>query len=1256
MPYDELGNYIPGDAEPFIRPKPASQTFPTQTPVDQMRYELSAKRDAKSPLKKSTARFDELNAAINALPDQVQETFDTLIGNPVRAGVLQPAEALAKYGYVAPGIAYRRALGDTQSLAEVKSLEQDLANSVGQKGWFPTREPKTKQGIEFAENVAKVPEAVTGSSMGFGPLPEFFFAPPSRPALTGSDIRALKGEAQNVAGQVRDIPMDFQNAQSGFRRVDPITGKPTIGTRLQGAADVVGDVVAQRQAEGRTLAPAAEPMYAVRPQGSRLVKPTIPETANPDAFPMDAVPRVLQGPLADTQTSVTRPTHMLNQYTDVLSRDYNLPHDYHMAIMNYMDKRRAEMYPTLTDTQDINNAYRYEYSNQDAMAKKNMELYDEYISSDEGKALAQQMGLGELPTPSEFMQRHEAAKNWVSGQWANYIDKNLGAEGDPLVKLASQGYTMKEPEALMRDESVEKSARWHRQRGNMPEEGSVGPMVAAKEANLQTARAEYRDMMLRRDALAETARQQGLVDPAQIPEYAALSNPLNAKQREINKLEQDLENLQLGQQYEALSDVAVEPTTAQSYLYNLPTGVTPFYPMLTKAPPESLVYGAPSSRAISDTGLIDVALNAYKDIVTGKIPLDKVKNLTVPKYVEQYAKEQVTARQAKKAAEATYHQDLANHLQSVVQEVPRDMMYRNAAVIEMDKNTPRDVAIRRVSEDTEILDHCVGQGKPGTGKHHYTGKERSYEPLVNPVTGEKTKGAERDVTSYVNGLRSGKLASIRDSTTGMPVATLQLDWAGLDDSGKPSYHLGFVSGAKNGPVAPEYVDAIKDYLNSGTAQVAGVDSYLHSNTGIYDLSRKSNWAPLTDHVPGVDRKVAKSVSPEGLPRFVTQEDVNAHVRAAIEASGGAPQLPGVATRDNLESLAQRRNEIEHTIGILEQYERDGVLNEGGVRALQSQRTQMADIDARIARAQQQQEGAIALSPRITAAAHMPNETLRVTVSAMEGSSAEVLDLLDTFRDDVAEGINPQDLANYVRQNYEDEFGAINPLIVERALRIFENSHNLPPFMERNAVAPQARQQDILADLQGRHDELLDEIRYLGTEIQHNLEAGGIDDAMSNERMRDMYQELEDLNRRIDTLQNQEPPAVGGRVMNDADIANFFENVEPEPVPMPQDIRNASTGVLIGRMGPEDFAQAAEYERHLIDEANANNELIADYARRVRQNPAALFGEDYDPAILEYTLRVLEERIRHTPPGHAQGGPIHFARSIPAMQAELHRRA
>ena len=1131
----------------------------------------------------------------------------------------------------------------------------------------------------------------------------------------------MKGQAQNVAGQVRDIPMDFSNAQSGFRRVDPTTGKPTLGARLQGAAEDVGDVLARRQEAGKTsilepLAPAAEPMYAVRPQGSRLVKPKIPETANPDAFPMDAVPRVLQGTLADTQTAVTRPTHMLNQYTDVLSRDYNLPHEYHMAIMNYVDKRKAEMYPTLTDSQDINNAYRYEFSDQDAMAKKNMELYDEYISSDEGKALAQQMGLGELPTPSEFMQRHEAAKNWVSGQWANYIDKNLGAEGDPLVKLASQGYTMKEPEALMRDSDIDAIARRHRAKGNMPEEGALQPAIEAKQANLQTAQAEYRDMMLRRDALAETARQQGLTDPAQIPEYAALSNPLNAKQREINKLEQDLENLQLGQQYEALSDVAVEPTTAQSYLYDLPTGVTPFYPMLTKAPPESLVYGAPSSRALSDTGLVDVALNAYKDIVTGKIPLDKVKSLTVPKYVEQYAKEQVTARQAQKAAQATYHQDLATHLQSVVQEVPRDMMYRNAAVIEMDKNTPFDVAVRRVSEDTEILDHCVGQGKPGTGKHFYTGKERAYEPLVNPVTGEKTKGAERDTTSYVNGLRTGKLASVRDSTTGMPVATLQLDWNGMDANGNPSYHLGFVSGAKNGPVAPEYVDAIKDYLNSGTTEVAGVDSYLHSNTGIYDLSRKSNWAPLTDHVPGVDRKVARSVSPEGLPRFVTQEDVNQHVRAAIEASGGVPQLPGVATRDNLESLAQRRNEIEQTIGILEQYERDGVLNEGGARNLQSQRTQMADIDARIARAQQQQEGAIALSPRLTAAAHMPNETLRVAVSAMEGSSAEVLDLLDTFRDDVAEGINPQDLANYVRQNYEDEFGAINPLIVERALRIFENSHNLPPFFERNAIAPQARQQDNLADLRTRHDELLEEIMYLGTEIEHNLEAGGVDDEMSNARMHDMYQELEDLNRRIDTLQNQEPQAVTGRVsalynrfleimdnvieegsfdpnmytnreivefirndeiggledLTDTErnlLANAVEeygvdstaNIQEPPAiegrvmndAIPQDIRNASNGALAGRMTPNDLAEAAEYERHLIDEANADNVPVAEYAARVRQDPAAVFGEDYDPAIVEYTLRVLEGRIG---PGYAQGGSVHFAKSIPAMQAELHRRA
>jgi hypothetical protein len=160
----------------------------------------------------------------------------------------------------------------------------------------------------------------------------------------------------------------------------------------------------------------------------------------------------------------------------------------------------------------------------------------------------------------------------------------------------------------------------------------------------------------------------------------------------------------------------------------------------------------------------------------------------------------------------------------------------------------------------------------------------------------------------------------------------------------------------------------------------------------------------------------------------------------------------------------------------------------------------------------------------------------------------------------------------------------------------------------------------------------------------------------------MYQELEDLNRRIDTLQNQEPQAVTGRFMNDADIANFFENLEPEDVPgrqivpIPQDIRNASNGALAGRMTPNDLGMSAEFELHLIEQANALNMPVAQYAERVRQDPAALFGEDYDPAVLEYTLRVLEERIGHRPPGYAKGGSIHFAKSIPAMQAELYRRA
>jgi hypothetical protein len=104
--------------------------------------------------------------------------------------------------------------------------------------------PPTKAGREIYEGVNRIPEVVTGSSMGAGPLPQLLNA---GVRLSPDDLRVVGARGVSAAREIGDIPRDFSAAQSGLTRLNAYN-EPTYGARLQGVAEDVGDVMARRQA------------------------------------------------------------------------------------------------------------------------------------------------------------------------------------------------------------------------------------------------------------------------------------------------------------------------------------------------------------------------------------------------------------------------------------------------------------------------------------------------------------------------------------------------------------------------------------------------------------------------------------------------------------------------------------------------------------------------------------------------------------------------------------------------------------------------------------------------------------------------------------------------------------------------------------------------------------------------------------------------------------------------------------------------
>lgn len=729
-------------------------------------------------------------------------------------------------------------------------------------------EPTSRTTTDILAGLEAAPRAITGSHMGFGPTPELWATSLGR-GINADDVRVLAKRGIETGRELRAIPDDFINAQSGLVRQN-YKGEPTYGARLQGTADDIGDALARieaRKSEYSTpmsgsvqvfsdMVPDTK-MYAVKPTGGQLVKSVDPITGDLRELPNSSVAGI-----SDVYENIRKQTEgqgLINQY---LRTFVNRP-GVQPIWEDFNAKKVNEEFPGAPTPEQAREAFQVKYPTAKSRNERMTTFFDEFAASPEAQAAASDLGI-KIPTFEEYQKRIEAANQWGQKGFANYIQKYVGTKEDPALQLATQGITFKDP-ARLSEGAVDAlnyanpvDLRNQRKAAGFNEEGEIQPFLKEKLTELRAVDDQLREMVTKRNSLYEQARTSN-VDPASIPEYAELTNKLASKVAEKERITQQAENYKLGKSYETLSDLSIEPRTAKDLKRRLDFAEKQLFPYLDKTPDEATLYDI-NPTTIERLGLTELATKFMDDIVSGKIPIEQIGNMSIPKYIQESASARIAKEAAAKKDLAVQQRLLDTYLQEQVQSIPGDKIFGNAGVLEITNAMSEDAIRRHLSADTQALDHCVGQG--GRGE-----RGNEYVPMVNPVTGEVPKGSSGENTAYVRRIleKGTKIASFRDLVTGKPVGTLELNKAS-----NGGYDVGYASGYQNGRMQSTYSESLANYLNSIANDIEGSGDNLVKN-GVLDKENATRYE-MRD-VTGLSESDLNQLSFDGLPRFLTRDNV-----------------------------------------------------------------------------------------------------------------------------------------------------------------------------------------------------------------------------------------------------------------------------------------------------------------------------------------------------------------------------------------------
>lgn len=1237
MPYDALGNYVPGDEPTYTQkkpargviPDPAYMQIPTPNPaygnipnMDEMRMALNAMRSAnfKDPLAKTHKRFADLQADIASLPQQISDVTNTLVGNPMQMMVRTPIEAMLKRQTSAPEL-----------------------NALLEKNMAPMQTP---QGEAFASNVGKAFEASKLPPWPMrGGMVESVVGMPQRPMLVPSDVRALSGDAARLATQLGDVVPDFQAAQTGFKRMDPVTGKPTVGAKAQALMDDWANISQRRQEVTGTptfggVVPETN-MYAVRPdKGTRVIQPTRTSDTSTHPFYVDPLTNIISEVASVAELDNKR---LLNRYTDLDSnrlpsqRGAALPITVKRQINNYITGRLQEIYPDVPirsgEGGDDALHAAFQIGNKSTVRdQKLLGMYEDFFKTPEGEAAIAQSG-GTLVPPSVHAERHAAASNWLNSTFKNYLDTRVGTTADPLLQKAKQGVTYKPASKLEGyAESVADAARSNRISGGFPETGALLPEFHALGDKMDVINAEVNELEARKAeltaALPPESEMQGRSFNDVIPGYNDFMRKYDAKIAERNKLRKDMANLRIAQDYETLADAAVQPRIVSKVLNELPEQEKPFYPSLTLAPPESIVYDLKKG-TLGALGIEDMVSSFYNDVLTGKVPVEKLKGLTVDKYVQQhFDKRRLREIEEEKVAQ-TYLTNVNTALQKRVQQVPNDNIFYNAAVIEFDANTPKEQAYKDLSADTTILDICTAEcgGADPNKKHFITGKPQTHEAMYDITTGERNPNSNlsRDYSTYTDEIYNGtKLASIRDSTTGYPAATIRMQPASMPGQ----YNINWVKGYKNGTIDRAYSEGIAAYLNSRENTIASSGSELQTNAGVFDTTTPAGMRSLSQRVPGMDPEEVRYLDFDfvELPRFVTQNQFNEIVAGAMDA---APSATAQQSRFAVESTADMRNRLT----------------------------------------EQQLDDANALHT------HISDQLEDIVYDAIQRNDSPLSaqrDFLQAIRDDPMYYVGDEDpdIVEYAIRFIEEQNPDIAPQDTQTALNNLDYTPSQQLAQRQQESRPVGELYQMFIDVVDNSidDGSFGPNDYTAREFAERIrndEVGGIGSLTPQEReilANAVESEGYNPGAYFPPEQQQQLAPPPAEVQLPPEDLGLFEPDPTHPANRPANVSNLSDAELSQRLSIEQSTQAQNVFAQIVRASRDNNNftysnpLTTQMINRVLQPDFVINGvtaSNLTPEQREFLHRLL---IRHAirEGGFAKGGTVRIAKTIPAMRAELRR--
>lgn len=890
--YDEQGNYVGDDGAPSL---------------DQMKLELVKKNQ---PLSAQIPGYDRPIPQAQTKPDPLGSAAGNFTELATKFNPLMMAKSMREAAGIVtvPAVAAVKGVGESILTSPAGTYTSGKAPAYAEqvaKQFMEQNAPQTPMTQEFAGAIAPY----------MAELPAYLgHLQTGRPAFTPNDLRVMGAEATRVGRQVKDIPTDFVNAQSGLQKLDPITGQPTMGARL-GQAErgvmqagmqfeksldpIVQDIMAKGGTSADILAAmAGQPLYAMRPEGSRLTSAVIPETSK--VSPYFAVTKELVSDVVGDGT-----ISPLQTLEDIRNRYLRQPgaEDASDAFFNFLKNKAVEMYPDAPSQGEALDAYKARFSDKAASAPHTLQMYNEFLQTPEGASLAARV---DMPTAEEVVARHEAAVNWLNSQFTNYINEKVGTPNEPGIKLAGQGLTYAPRGDVMESGYTSPlDMQRKREQAGMPAYTPTDRALDEANTQLQTLQQQAIDALTAKREQTQAAIDAGYGAPGgpnlgQFEPFAQASRAADKATAALDKQRKLVDNLQLGAAYENAIDTGIKARPAGELLSTIPYEERQFYPALQKTPVTEKAYTANASQ-LKNLGFGDMARNFYDDVMAGKIPLDKVPKMTVEKYIRSVAEPRVAKEKAEQAAQAGFKAAVDEQFKrSADAHIPNDKVFGNVGALEItDKFTPEEVA-KLVSEDTTALDVCIGEGgirrdlpnlwHPGTGN-------RQYVPIYNVATGERNPDAPSPRPTYINAvINSGsQMVSFRDTVTGEPVAIF--DFNPSSKSGK--YNINFASGRANGVIKPEYVEGIKSYLNSREDSINDAGDNLYNHAGIVDSKRMEN-RTLAGMIDMPISQFAK-YDLSGLPRFITRADLRNYIETA-KANAPVEQVPAAASQRPSESL------------------------------------------------------------------------------------------------------------------------------------------------------------------------------------------------------------------------------------------------------------------------------------------------------------------------------------------------------------------